>query len=216
MKKSLLFVAALLVSAIAMAESKTVTIQFGSKSVEGTTQVADGAFTDANGISWTVNITNATAEAAGITQNGGSTPNLQIGSAAKPASKVVFSADIAATNVSITDFQAKLGGAKASDYSAELKIDGTSIATLPVKGNTPVDIKPESWTGVSGKNLVLELTNPTAANVVIYSISYTFETTASDIDNVVEAPKTFKTIYNGQVVIVRDGVRYNTVGQVVE
>ena len=60
------------------------------------------------------------------------------------------------------------------------------------------------------------MTNPTAANVIIYELSYTYETTATDIENVVEAPTTYKTIYNGQVVIVRDGVRYNTVGQVVE
>lgn len=220
MKKSLLFVAALLVSAIALAESKTFTTKFGNKSVEGMTQFVmaeDTTFTDANGIKWTVKVTSTSAGAAAITHNGGSKPNIQIGSASKPATKVVLSGSISSSAVEISDFQATFGGAAASDYTVSLKIDGTEIASANIQGNAKQDAKPESsWAGVNGKDLVLEMTNPTAANVIIYELSYTYETTATDIENVVEAPTTYKTIYNGQVVIVRDGVRYNTVGQVVE
>jgi len=45
---------------------------------------------------------------------------------------------------------------------------------------------------------------------------YKMDGTGSAIENIEAAPKTYKTIYNGQVVIIRDGVRYNTVGQVIE
>ena len=41
-------------------------------------------------------------------------------------------------------------------------------------------------------------------------------TVPTGVENIQAAPKAMKTLYNGQVVIIRDGVRYNTVGQVIE
>ena len=53
-------------------------------------------------------------------------------------------------------------------------------------------------------------------NNTIYLRSIVIDNTASAIDNAVVAPKAVKMIENGQLVIIRDGVRYNTVGQVIE
>ena len=68
---------------------------------------------------------------------------------------------------------------------------------------------------LAGKKFV-KVSALSSAPAYMYSAVLKYGETATDIENVVEAPKTFKTIYNGQVVIVRDGVRYNTVGQIVE
>ena len=219
MKKIFSVFAAVLFVSTVMAAPQTVSVKFGSASVEGATQVNNTTktFTDANSIEWTLEITNAGAEDAAIQNAGGTNACLQIGSAAKPAAKVVIKGVIATSNVQISDFNATFGGAAACNYSAELKIDGVAIANGSMAGNTKVDVKPESsWAGVAGKELTIEMTNAVSANMCVYNLSYTFEATATDIENVVGAQNTYKTIYNGQVVIVRDGVRYNTVGQVVE
>jgi len=216
MKKIFSVFAAILLVGSMMAASKTVTVEFGSAKVAGATPVTDNQFVDGNGITWTLVITSK-GEEAGIINNGGDNHNCAIGSASKPATAVVMSATIAEDDVKITDFQAVFGGAKACDYSVSLKVGDEEVASAAVKGSNKVTAAPESsWTGVKGKTLSINFTNPTDANVAIYSLTYTYEDVASAVENIEASAKAYKTIYNGQVVIVRDGVRYNTVGQVVE
>ena len=67
---------------------------------------------------------------------------------------------------------------------------------------------------LSDKNFVK--VGASGATVQVFSAVITYEDKGSAVENIEASAKAYKTIYNGQVVIVRDGVRYNTVGQVVE
>lgn len=81
----------------------------------------------------------------------------------------------------------------------------------------PVDVTyRKAIIDLSSKNFVKIASPSGAAMGHVYSAVLVYETTTTGIDNIEAAPKTYKTIYNGQVVIIRDGVRYNTVGQVIE
>ncbi|MBO4665856.1 MAG: hypothetical protein J5612_03175 [Paludibacteraceae bacterium] len=67
---------------------------------------------------------------------------------------------------------------------------------------------------LSGKKF-FQITN--VDNNTIYLRSIVIDNSGSTaIDNAIIAPKAVKVIENGQLVIIRDGVRYNTVGQVIE
>ena len=210
MKKSLLFVAALLVSAIALADI-TITPESGFKSSYG-----DYTFT-VNEIDFTV---------SGMMYNAKNTPSglakqqvIQARKSSSGAGSLKNDGEINLKSITIAtqnDKDFTLSAGVASDALSEVTKPTGSAGKYACKASddtdTEIDVTIYKF-NVTGMKY-FELLNGSAAQYFAYITIE--EGTATDIENVVEAPKTFKTIYNGQVVIVRDGVRYNTVGQIVE
>ena len=212
MKKSLLFVAALLVSAIAMADI-TITPESGFKSAYGSSE-------------YTITVNEINFTVSGMQYNVKNQPSglakqqvIQARKSSSGAGSLTNDSELNLKSITIAtqnDKDFTLSAGVASDALSEVtKPTGTAAKyACKASDDTDIEIDVTVYTfNVTGMKY-FELLNGSAASYFAYITIE--EGTATDIDNVVEAPKTFKTIYNGQVVIVRDGVRYNTVGQVVE
>lgn len=98
--------------------------------------------------------------------------------------------------------------------SRYLYVNGTKTAFGSWKSKDDGIVTTEAIAVPAGKvELTFMLTNETAGNQYarIYSIEYT-KSPSTAIDNAVVAEKAQKMIINGQLVIVKDGVRYNAQG----
>lgn len=88
------------------------------------------------------------------------------------------------------------------------------IATKDGEETTSTEVDAKKFVFNLKGNKFFKIEDADSNTVILFSI--VIDDTASAIDNAVVAPKAVKVIENGQLVIIRDGVRYNTVGQVIE
>ncbi len=215
MKKSLLFVAALLVSAMSFAATKSETV---TKEQLVAFNAAAQKYADAAKALDGTAVNYAIACMANKDM-----PWVQLRvTTTELAAYIKIEAPGKVKKVTLTISNASNSAGGAADITKHGAYTGNILANSEIDAATSIVTAPKE--DIVDNEVVLNLGENGAKNVYIqtdkaariWGWTVEYETTATDIENVVEAPKTFKTIYNGQVVIVRDGVRYNTVGQIVE
>lgn len=87
------------------------------------------------------------------------------------------------------------------------------IAYMGTKDKRPESVTVTGATYTYDKNNGRLIIKNVSGNMTISSV---WDETTDGFEGVYEAPKAYKTIYNGQVVIIREGKKYNIMGQVVE
>ena len=229
MKKTLLFVGALLISAMSFAN---ITLKADTK--EG----SKGAFTSSyvnEERAFTVD--EIEFGQLGCQYNAKETPKVgETEKAAKqqfiqlrkfqeggnPAGTIYNKTAIDLKTITILQFnekEFKLAAGNAIDDLAEIAKPEAETVTETIKiidGEEEADFEIELHKFVFNLNGKKFFKIENVDNNTIYIRSIAIDDSATAIDNTVIAPKAVKLIENGQLVIIRDGVRYNSVGQVIE
>lgn len=109
-----------------------------------------------------------------------------------------------------------LAGASAEDLAEVVIPEAEAVKHLiTLKDESSEEVDADKFVfDLSGKQFFkIENVDNNPVNIISIEIE---DSKTSLIDNSVVALKAVKVIENGQLVIIRDGVRYNTVGQVIE
>ena len=236
MKKSLLFVAALLMSAMSFAQVIEIlpdTKEDGSKAAFTSSYVNEAREFTAGGIGFAQ---------VGCQYNSAGSPKIKVGeNDIEPAKQQFFQlrkhveeGNPAGAIWNIEELDLKMIGImqikdkqKTFKLSVGAKADELAEVSLPapVESEETINLKDDAGTA----NIeVLVFTVNIAAGMKFFKIENVDNNpvnllyigieagTTSLLDNSVMAPKAVKMIENGQIVIVRDGIRYNMMGQVIE
>ena len=224
MKKSLLFVAALLVSAMSFANIVITAGEEGAKTVQSSYNNDEKTFTVADiefgylGAQYNGNETPKVGE----TEKAGKKQFIQLRKfqeGGNPAGTIYNKTAVAMKSVEVLQFNEKefqFAAGDAIDALVEIaKPEATTVKeTIKLSDESDFEIELHKFVfNLNGKKF-FQITN--VDNNTIYLRSIVIDNSATAIDNAVVAPKAVKVIENGQLVIIRDGVRYNTVGQVIE
>ena len=139
----------------------------------------------------------------------------QFGSGSTPAKSVsLVTEDVADCLIGTITVNAARGG-QGGDGKLAVYIDGQQLGTTQSLTSSAADYTFDNTNELQG-NLEIRMTNTKKA-LYLKSINFTpGEGTGTAIETTLVAPKAVKMVENGQVIILRDGVRYNVLGQVIE
>lgn len=227
MKKTLLFVGALLISAMSFGEIVVTAGGDGAKTVLSSYNNEEKAFT----------VSDVEFGYIGAQYNGAGSPKIKIDEVSyepakqsfiqlrkfaeggNPAGAIWNNAEIGIKTITVlqqNEKNFKLSAGDAKDALAEIaKPEATTVKkTITLKDESSLEIEVHQFVfNLNGKKF-FKIEN--VDNNTIYLHSIVIDDSATAIENAVIAPKAVKLIENGQLVIIRDGVRYNSVGQVIE
>lgn len=139
----------------------------------------------------------------------------QFGSGNSPAKTVsLVTENVADCLIGEITVNAARGG-QGGDGKLAVYIDGQQLGTTQSLTSSAADYTFKNTKELQG-NLEIRMTNTKKA-LYLKSINFTpGEGTGTAIETTLVAPKAVKMVENGQVIILRDGVRYNVLGQVIE
>gem|GEM_PF-6587776 len=208
MKKFSLFVAALLVSAMSMAE----VLVIDASVVKSTYSSAD-----------TTTIGDVKVAYSGVMYNGKGTPTnyaskqvLQLRKSGNGAGEISNVTAVEISSIQIihqndVDFTLLAGDDKAKmDTLVKPAATDTTIAVEHKSGGT-LDMQAKVYKFSVGDKKYFKLVNGTKA-AYIYNIEVTYENVATDVENVAEKASFKKAVKNGQIVIIRNGEMFNLQG----
>ena len=235
MKKSLLFVAALLMSAMSFAQVIEILpdTKEGSKAAFISSYSNDAREFTAGGVAF---------EQVACKYNGEGSPKIKVDDAdvepakqtiiqlrrfqegGNPAGSIRNTEELDLETIGIVQVK---DGQKAFKLSVGAKADELAEVSLPTPVESKESIKLKEDAGNADIDVLVFNVNIAAGmkffkienvdNNIVNLLYIGIEAgTTSLLDNSVMAPKAVKMIENGQIVIVRDGIRYNMMGQVIE
>ena len=163
------------------------TIKFGTNY----NQINNGNVSAVDSLGNTWNI--VTSGTTSFTQN---TNYSQLGSSSKPATSINFSMDLGEAK-KITDFSIDLGGFSGTAGTVTLKVDNYTIGSGKLSTTSDVTVQ-ASDTSKSGSVLTASITG-ISKGVKAYSISYSFESTSSEVktlESISLSTSGVKTVFN--------------------
>ena len=163
------------------------TIKFGSGNVQ--INAASISDFDSLGKTWTI----ITKDTASYTQNA---KYSQVGSSGDPATSITFSMNLGEAK-KITDFSIDLGGFNGTAGTVTLKVDSSTVGTGKLSASSDVTVKAND-TSKTGSVLTVSITG-ISKGVKVYGISYSFESTSSEIktlESITLLTNSAKTVFN--------------------
>lgn len=168
------FVLCLMSMTKAFAETKTMTIAFGSgNGCDTKINAKSVSYTDKLGNEWAITTDGTTS----FTQNSAYS---QVGSGNKPAKSVTFTMTLPSTK-NIKSFSANFGGFNGTAGDVSITVDGNEVAKGSL--NATNDVNVEMTKAVNGKTLAITVKN-IKKGVKVYNLSYSYDDATSSGEQV--------------------------------